>query len=108
MNCYLNITVVDNEINQDKEAPIVLTTINCDGVKRFWNADDIEEFHYWWWDEEYDGPAAEDEVLEFIVNGERVDVGIFNDIVTVYGFDKEKRLFHPQNIRKEPIIKIDS
>ena len=89
MNCYLNITVVDNEVNQDKEAPIVLTTINCDGVKRFWNADNIEEFHCWWWDEEYDGPAAEDEVLEFIVNGERVDVGIFNDIVTIYDFDKE-------------------
>lgn len=41
------------------------------------------------WNEEYDGPAAEDEVLEFIVNGEKVDVGIFNDIVTIYEFDKE-------------------
>lgn len=51
MNCFLNITVVDDEVNQDKGAPVVLTTINCDGVKRFWNADDIEEFHRWWWEE---------------------------------------------------------
>ncbi len=89
MNCYLNITVVDDEINQDKGAPVVLTTINCDGVKRFWNADEIEEFHRWWWEEYYDGPAADDEVVEFIVNGIMVDVGIFDDIVNIYDFNKE-------------------
>ncbi len=58
-------------------------------IKRFWNADDIEELHLWWWDEEYSGPAGDDEVLEFIVNGEKVDVETFDDIATIYDFDKE-------------------
>lgn len=92
MNCYLNITVVDNEVNQDKEAPIVLTTINCDGVKRFWNADDIEEFHRWWQDEEYDGPAAEDEVLEFIVNGKRQMSGFLTTLLPFMISIKKYRL----------------
>lgn len=83
----INIRVYDTKTEQDKNAPVVLTTINCDGVKRFWNAQDIKEFHRWWWAEDYDGPAGDDEVVELIINGEKIDVGIFEDIVTIYGFE---------------------
>lgn len=40
-------------------------------------------------EEYYDGPAADDEVVEFIVNGKMVDVGIFDDIISIYDFNKE-------------------
>lgn len=75
---------------QELDTPIVLTTINCDGIYRYWNADSMEEFHRWWWDKEYDGPAAEDEVTELFVNGYRVNgVETFDDITVKYGFDEE-------------------
>lgn len=32
MNAYRGITVVDEAENQDRTAPVILTTINCDGV----------------------------------------------------------------------------
>ena len=86
MNVYLNITVSDTEDGQDKDAPVVLTTINCDGVKRFWNADGIDEFHQWWYDEDYGGPAGDDEVVECVVDGEPVPARTFNDIAVMYGF----------------------
>lgn len=90
------ISVYDNKQNID--APIVLTTINCDGVYRYWNADNMEEFHRWWWDENYGGPASDDEVVEFIIynGGMKNDmkalnpsIKCFEDIVKLYGFDKE-------------------
>ena len=51
-----------------------------DGSKRSYQDNrtvPLEEFHRWWWGEEYDDPASEDEVVEFIVNGKKVDVGDF-------------------------------
>lgn len=90
MNVYLNITVVDEEKLQDKTAPVVLTTINCDGVYRYWNADSIDEFGEYFWYKDYDGPANDDEVVELIVNGEKItDIDVFEDIVLRYGFDIE-------------------
>ena len=83
------IRVYDNR--PDTDSPVVLTTINCDGLKRYWNADSLDEFHRWWWDEDYDGPAAEDEVIEFTVNGAcgRGNIKHFDDIVLEYGFNEE-------------------
>ncbi len=83
------IRVYDNNPNID--ATVVLTTINCDGQYRYWRADSLEEFHKWWWDEDYDGPAAEDEVVEFTVDGAcgRGNIQTFDDIVLEYGFSEE-------------------
>lgn len=80
-----------HDVKQTDDSPVVLTTINCDGVYRYWNADSIEELHRWWWDENYDGPSSDDEVVEFVVNGGcgRGNIQIYEDIVREYGFDKE-------------------
>lgn len=83
------ISVYDNKQNIDTS--VVLTTINCDDIYRYWYADSIEEFHRWWWDENYGGPAGDDEVVEFTINGAcgRGNIQIFKDIVVEYGFDEE-------------------
>ncbi len=90
------ISVYDNKQNID--APIILTTINCDGIYRYWNADNMEEFHRWWQDENYDGPSGDDEVVEFIIynGGMKYDmkalnpsIKYFENIVKLYDFDKE-------------------
>lgn len=83
------IRVHDNR--QSLDTPIILTTINCDGMYRYWNADSLNEFHRWWWDEDYDGPAAEDEVVSFTINGAcgRGNIQTFHDIVMEYGFNEE-------------------
>lgn len=80
-----------HNVKQNINTPVVLTTINCDGCVRYWNADSIEEFHRWWWDENYDGPGGDDEVVEFTINGAtgRGNIQIFNDIAVEYGFDEE-------------------
>ena len=82
------ITAYDNKPNDD--AAVVLTTVNCDGIKRYWTADSIEEFHRWWWDEEYGGPASDDEVVELIVDGNKINgIEEYYDIVEKYNFDEE-------------------
>ena len=83
------IRVFDNK--QNLNTKVFLKTINCDGLYRYWYADDIEEFHKWWWDEEYDGPAAEDEVVTFLIDGGcgRGNIQTFDDIVLEYGFNNE-------------------
>ena len=83
------IRVHDNK--QNLNTSVVLTTINCDGIYRYWNADNIDELHRWWWDENYDGPSGDDEVVEFTINGAegRGNIKCFEDIVTEYGFNKE-------------------
>ena len=43
MNAYRGITVVDEAENQDRTAPVILTTINCDRVYRYWTADNMNE-----------------------------------------------------------------
>lgn len=92
------IRVYDTKQEQDIYAPIVLTTINCDGVYRYWNADNMDELHRWWWYEDYTGPASDDEVVGFIINNGiiRSDmkalntaIRVFEDIVKFYGFDEE-------------------
>ena len=90
------IKVHDNK--QNLETPVILTTINCDGIKRFWNADSMDEFHRWWWDDNYGGPGGDDEVIEFIINNGGVkhnmkelnpNIRCFADIANMYGFDEE-------------------
>ena len=90
------IRVFDNKQNIDTS--VVLTTINCDDMYRYWYIDSIEEFHRWWWDEYYDGPSDDDEVVEFIINNHGMkndmkalnpSIKCFEDIVRLYDFDKE-------------------
>lgn len=82
------IRVHDNK--QNIETPVMLTTINCDGMYRYWNADSMDEFHRWWWDEYYDGPSGDDKVVELFVNGYKEEgIRDFEDIVIKYGFDEE-------------------
>ena len=75
-------------------ANVTLTTINCEGMYRYWSADSLGEFRKWWWDEEYDGPANDDEVTEFIVEGKNIfaenKIEIFYDIVKLYNFDEKE------------------
>lgn len=87
-----------HDTKQNTDTPIVLTTINIDGIYRYWNADSVEEFHRWWWDENYGGPAGDDEVIEFVVNNGGIKndmkalnpaIEVFADIAELYGFDKE-------------------
>lgn len=79
-----------SDAKQNIAAPVVLTTINCDGIERYWNADSIDEFHKWWWDENYGGPASDDPVLELVVDGNRIEgITEFEDIVIKYNFDIE-------------------
>ena len=88
MNAYRGITVVDEAENQDRTAPVILTTINCDGVYRYWTADNMNEWHEYWWCEDYDGPAGDDEVVELFVNGKKIpNMKTFEDIVSKYKFD---------------------
>ena len=82
------IRVSDNK--QAIKAVITITTINIDGLFRYWYVDSIKELHRWWWDEDYDGPSSEDEVVELRINGEKVDeINDYEDIVLRYGFDNE-------------------
>ncbi len=72
---------------QDLNTTVILATENCDGVKRYWYADDIKEFHRWWWEDDYDGPAPEDEVLEFALEGKPLKgMNTFEDIVKKFAF----------------------
>ena len=34
-----------NDTKQNVNSVVIITTINCDGVHRYWTADSIEEFH---------------------------------------------------------------
>lgn len=90
------IRVHDNKQNLD--TPITLTTINCDGMKRYWSADSMDEFHRWWWAEDYGGPDGDDAVVEFIVENSGIKhdmkslnptIKVFADIAEKYGFNKE-------------------
>ena len=60
-----------NDTKQNVNSVVIITTINCDGVHRYWTADSIEEFHKWWCDDNYGGPASDDRVVELIVDGEK-------------------------------------
>ena len=80
-----------HDTKQNLNTKVVLTTINCDGVYRYCNVDSIEELHRWWWDENYDGPGGDDEVVEFLMDGEVVDskISCFIDIADKFGFSEE-------------------
>lgn len=57
-------------------------------VYRYWTANNMNEWHEYWWCEDYDGPAGDDEVVELFVNGKKVpDMKTFEDIVSKYKFD---------------------
>ncbi len=80
--------------NLSADDSIIFTTINCDGIERFWCASGMEELKTWWWEEDYDGPADDDEVTEFFVAGEYVwGMSKFNDVVTTYGFTEKPESF---------------
>jgi len=90
------IRVFDTEKERTKnlraDDAVILTTINCDGVERFWCATSIDEFKRWWWSEDYDGPAGDDEVTEFTYAGETVwGVSRFEEIVNMYGFSIQNK-----------------
>lgn len=80
-----------HDTKQNLNTKVVLTTINCDDVYRYWNVDSIEELHRWWWDENYDGPGGDDEVVEFLIDGKVVDTNIkrFIDIADKFNFAEE-------------------
>lgn len=94
--CYKSIVVVDSEDERDSTKNILITTVNCDGITRYWSADDIDDFREWWNSEDYDGPSSDDEVIEFTIEGENAksileplvysSVIWFEHIVDYYGF----------------------
>ena len=64
-NCYKSIKVSDRSYERDNDRKFLITTINCDGVPRFWESDSMEEFIEWWHEVNYGGPAWEDHLVEF-------------------------------------------
>ena len=84
------IRVFDNR-QANLDTPISMVTVNCDGLKRYWYADSIEEFKLWWnADMMYFGPGGDDLVLEFNDNesSDSDKYTIYNDIVEKYKFDE--------------------
>ena len=67
LECYRSISVTDDGANQTKG--ILITTINCDGVYRYWRTDTIEDFRLWWNDDDYAGPSSDDVVTRYEMYG---------------------------------------
>lgn len=71
---------------QELDKPVQLVTTNVEGVKRYWYADQIEDFHKVYADGS-DGPDWADEVATFSVNGNIIqNIHYYMDIVLKYGF----------------------
>lgn len=67
LKCYRSISVTDDGSNQTKG--ILITTVNCDGVYRYWRTDTIEDFRLWWNDDNYGGPESDDIVTRYEMYG---------------------------------------
>ena len=85
-SCYKTIQVSDVKSDRDRTKNVIITTINVDGVYRYWTADFISDFKDWWNEEDYGGPSYEDELVEFILYGSDVkyNMAVFGSIVEVY------------------------
>ncbi len=92
--------------------PIYFCSKNCGGVLWHWYADSESEIKDWWYGNDYDGPANDDEIVDAMIRGADFDkitdynmnsIGTdtvwFEDLCRFMNIDKNSTLFATNQVK---------